>query len=139
MARIRASGGSVDCAAGGAFRVAVDAPSAGVGAVFKVAVARALGGSEWVGGRISNAAEVATLRLPPDAAAVIVATDGLWGSLDETHGSAAAARIVCAARQAALSAGEAAQQLVAHARAMGSDDNCVVIVLYLSGPLTPLR
>jgi serine/threonine protein phosphatase PrpC len=113
--------------------VAVDAPSVGHGAVFRVAVARALGGSEWLAGRISNAADVTTLRLPSDASAVVVATDGLWGVLDGIGGSEEAARRVEEARRAGCSAGEAAQQLGALAKRMGSDDNCAVLVLYLGG------
>lgn len=133
VARIRASGGRVECAPGGSFRVAVDAPSVGRDALFRVAVARALGGSEWLAGRISNAADVATLSLPSDTSAAVVATDGVWGVLDGIGGSEEAARRVDQARKAGRSAGEAAQQLGALAKRMGSDDNCAILVLYFGG------
>ena len=35
-----------------------------------------------------------TLRLPAGAVAAVLATDGLWGVLDETGGSEEAARLV---------------------------------------------
>jgi serine/threonine protein kinase/serine/threonine protein phosphatase PrpC len=132
VARIRASGGLVECAPGGSFRVTVDAPSVGGDAVFRVAVARALGGSEWLAGRISNAADVATLSLPADTSLAVVATDGLWGVLDGIGGSEEAARRVDEARREGSSAGEAAQQLGTLAKRMGSDDNCAVLVLYFN-------
>lgn len=133
-ARIRASGGSVDCSPGGTFRVGVAAPSIGPDAVFRVAVARALGGSEWLAGRISNAADVAMIRLPPNACFAILATDGLWGVLDEVGGSLEAANLVLSARVAGLNAGQAAQQLGALAKRLGSDDNCAVVVIYFGEP-----
>ena len=47
----------------------------------QVAVARALGGSEWRGAGISDAADVSTLRLSPSDRVLVLASDGVWGPL----------------------------------------------------------
>lgn len=124
MERIRQAGGSIECV-GDNYRVAVDSPT--LDGVVLVAVARALGGSEWIEGRISNAADISTLHLPPDTATITVATDGVWGVIDD---SAEVVQFVQALRESGLSAGMVAQRLVQLARERGSRDNCAAIVLY---------
>lgn len=127
--RIRASGGTVHCTIGGIERVSVLSTS--LNCEVGVACARALGGSEWLSGRISNAADVSHFRLRSSASEIILATDGLWGVLAAETGSAQAIARVRQAREKGYTASQAAQLLQALARKAGSLDNCMVIVLYL--------
>ena len=135
--RVRAVGGTVECSAGG-WRVEVDSPCG----LWRVAVARSLGGTEWLAGGISNAAEVAWPYLSPlrpnlDIAYVIVATDGVWGAFDalaaadSLRGPEEVAAIVDWARTSGLGAGEAAQAVISAATRKRSTDNKACCVLYL--------
>ena len=109
--------------------------------MWRVAVARALGGSEWRAGGISDAADVTTLSLGEHHRFVVVASDGIWGALDalgsdESGGSYAerSERVVYLtqqARAAGRSACEAAQALVRSAYKEGGTDNAGCVVLYL--------
>jgi len=136
--RIHASGGSVECFPGGDWRVAVDSP---VG-VWRVGVARSLGGSEWQAGCISNVADVATSRIealqPDDVAYAVIATDGVWGTLGPLEScpcSAAASKhvisIVDSARSRGLGAGDAAQEVLTCAKREGETDNATCLIIYL--------
>eukprot|EP00965_Chrysotila_dentata_P260467 6213917-Pleurochrysis_carterae.AAC.1 len=60
---------------------------------FRNAQARALGGSEWASGGISDAAESTSKLLSERhrGAVVVIATDGVWGPLARTRHPAAAA------------------------------------------------
>ena len=131
--RIGSIGGSIGCGSGGEMRVAVDSPSG----LWQVAVARALGGSEWQGGGISNVAEASTIRLDDSHKFLVVASDGVWGVLDDPSASDAAERSegvawrVAAARAAGTSAGDIAEALVRCAEREGGSDNASCIVLLL--------
>jgi len=122
----------VRCGSGGEMRVAVNTPAG----KWQVAVARALGGSEWRGGGISDAADVTTLRLDESHTFLVLASDGVWGVLDQlAEGSAARSRgvawRVAAARAAGKSAGDIADGLVRCAAREGGTDNASCIVLLL--------
>ena len=137
MQRIDAMGGKLRCSTGGQMRVSVNSPSG----LWQVAVARALGGSEWRGGGISDVADVRTLRLDESHRFLVLASDGIWGVLDECAGDDAAERSrgvalrVAAARAAGASAGDIAEGLVRCAEREGGTDNasCVVLLLGARG------
>ena len=101
-----------------------------------MAVARALGGTEWRAAGISDAADVQTLTLGPEHRLLVVASDGVWGVDDEAGPSYAersegSVYLAAAARASGRSAGEAAHEVVARARKYGSTDNAGCVVLYL--------
>jgi len=131
--RIRAFGGEVACSTGGAWRVKVISTEG----LFQVAVARSLGGSEWRGAGISNAADLSTLSLEElHGGFIVLASDGIWGPLDSTGATAAersegVARRVCASRARGESASRIAQELVQAAAAAGGTDNACSIVILL--------
>ena len=131
--RIRALGGDVVCAANGEMRVRVD----GEYGLWNVAIARSLGGSEWRGGGISDAAEGATVRRAPRHRFLVLATDGVWGALDDAAAETAVERSqtvvlqAAAALEAGTSAGDVADGLVRCAGRSGGTDNasCIVVLL----------
>jgi len=129
--RLAAEGRSFGCV-GGTWRVEVDSPAG----LWQVAVARALGGTEWRAAGISDAADVQTLTLGPEHRLLVVASDGVWGVDDEAGPSYAersegSVYLAAAARASGRSAGEAAHEVVARARKYGSTDNAGCVVLYL--------
>lgn len=116
-------------------RVAVDSPAGR----WRVAVARALGGSEWRNGGIIDTADVTNMQLLDDHRFLIVASDGIWGTLDEMSArsmpkrSRRIASQVMSAQAAGVSAGDVADQLVRCAAREGGTDNASCIVMYLNG------
>ena len=129
--RLAAEGRSFGCV-GGTWRVEVDSPEG----LWQVAVARALGGTEWRAAGISDAADVQTLTLGPEHQLLVVASDGVWGVDDEAGPSYAersegSVYLAAASRAAGRSAGEAAHEVVARARKYGSTDNAGCVVVYL--------
>jgi len=129
--RLAAEERSFGCV-GGTWRVEVDSPEG----LWQVAVARALGGTEWRAAGISDAADVQTLTLGPEHQLLVVASDGVWGVDDEAGPSYAersegSVYLAVAARAAGRSAGEAAHEVVARARKYGSTDNAGCVVVYL--------
>ena len=132
MERISQMGGKVECGAGGIGRVMVESEQG----TFQVAVARALGGSEWKGGGITDAAEVSTARLAPQHRFLVLCTDGVTGPLEDAGKSTFAERSapiawrVAAAVDAGCRAGDVAEGLVRDAiRRDGSDNaSCVVLM-----------
>lgn len=138
-ARIANLGGRVRCASNGAMRVAVDSTEGR----WQVAVARAVGGSEWKAGGITDAAEVYSVQLHPRHRFLVLATDGVIGPLEDAGRPAAtcAARSepiawrVAAAQEAGTRAEAIADALVACAARDGGTDNasCVVLLLGDSG------
>ena len=131
--RIASVGGAVECTQGSEPRVQVESPDG----TWRVAVARALGGSEWRAGGVSDSAESATLRLAPRHRCLLLATDGVTGPLeDPSQGSSEGrsepiARRAAAAAAAGMRAGEIANGLVACAAAAGGTDNASCVVLLL--------
>ena len=135
--RLTAEGKVVECAAGRTWRVGVETSEG----TWRVAVARALGGSEWRAAGISDAADVTTLSLGEHHRFVVVASDGVWGALDDLGGDGGGGsyaerseRVVYLTQQARAegrSAGEAAEALVRSAYKEGSTDNAGCVVLYL--------
>ena len=132
-ARIVNMGGQVRCAAGGMTRVSISSPEGD----WQVAVARALGGSEWKGGGITDAADVSSLRLDARHRFLVLASDGVTGPLEDggktdmAGRSAPIAWRVAAAQAAGARAGAIAQGLVACAASEGGSDNATCIVLLL--------
>ena len=131
--RIESVGGETRCGPGGDMRVAVDSPSG----LWQVAVARALGGSEWRGGGITNVAETSILRLDRSHRFLVLASDGVWGVLDEESAEGAAARSegvawrVAAARAEGTCAGAIAEGIIRLCEREGGTDNASCVVLLL--------
>lgn len=136
MQRIEGGGGRVGCMAGGDWRVAVESAEGR----FQVAVARALGGTEWQAGGIINSADVTSLVLNENHRFLILASDGIWGPLDTPSGCTAAERSEWAIWQTAAawasgrSAGEIAADFVRLAERAGGTDNASCLVLALRAP-----
>ena len=123
--RLEASGGKVKCGAGGEMRVLVP----GETGTWQVAVSRALGGSEWADGGISNAADVRVTSVGEDdlvGGCLVLASDGIWGVLSSED----VMRRVVAARAAGKMSGDIAEGLIRCAEQQGGTDNtsCVVII-----------
>ena len=104
---------------------------------WQVAVARALGGSEWKGGGITDAADVTSFRLASRHRFLLLATDGVIGPLEDAGRFEFAERSepiawrIAAAQEAGSRATAIAQGLVACADREGGTDNASCIVLLL--------
>jgi serine/threonine protein phosphatase PrpC/serine/threonine protein kinase len=121
MARIALAGGEVSCKMG-TYRV-----HAGD---WRLNLARSLGGTEWLNAGILPEPDVSSTVLSDVHDAVIVASDGLWTTVD----SATAVQLLYQWRSREnITAIEAAQRLCIHASQQGSSDNLTCLVIYL-GP-----
>jgi serine/threonine protein phosphatase PrpC len=135
--RIAAGGGTLACGVGGSMRVTVESPEGN----WQVAVARALGGTEWRSGGIINTADVQTIQLEPRHRYILLASDGIWGALDSasteagwTNSLARSERVAFAASaafRAGGSAGSVAEGLTRLAASEGGTDNACCIALRL--------
>ena len=106
-----------------------------------LAVSRAFGDCHLKAYGVSATPELSAITLTPRDAFLVLASDGIWGVLDECSGDDAAERSrgvalrVAAARAAGASAGDIAEGLVRCAEREGGTDNasCVVLLLGARG------